>query len=194
MFIDYVTLMLVNMAAALVLLAVYVMAMPEAESRRSYAAGFGLTGLVAAVMGAHLCWAWPLPGPYNAIFGEMSVLLGALLLGAALATGCGWTLRAVAICALPAGAAAMLLGVRIMDLGLTKSPKLSGAGFILTGGGGMLVGLMLLGKARRGFRFVAAVPLLAGAAIWLFTAGTAYWGHLERWQDWMPLVFQRPPA
>ena len=76
---------------------------------------------------------WPLPGPYNIIYGELSVLLGAFLFMAGLAIHFGWDLLTIGIYALFGGAVAILLGVRIWVSGLTSEPLVAGLGFVVTG-------------------------------------------------------------
>jgi len=137
-------------------------------------------------VGFHMVFAWPIQkaGDHNltwanAAFGETTAMLGILFLGAALAVSRGWSLAPVTIYAALAGAFAVLLGVRIMVLGLSNAPILTGVGFILTGLGGPLSLAAVLAPTMRAIRAFLAVALLAAAAIWILTAVLAYWGHLE---------------
>jgi putative membrane protein len=177
-FIDYVTLMLINMTAALVVLAVFLWKGLDEEDPKHWAPAFAVPGLVAAVCGFAMTFTWPLPGPYNIAFGEMSVLLGVLLLGASWSLARSWNLRPLGIYAFFAGAAAVLVGIRFIDLSLTKSPLLSGVGFILTGLGGIFAGFILIQAKNKGPRLIGALVMLAAAAIWAWTAALAYWTHL----------------
>ena len=188
-FIDYVTLLLVNMTAGFVLLAGFVALGLGETDRRRWIPGFLIVGFVALAFGAHMTTTWPLPGPYNSAYGEMSVLLGVIFLGAALAIGMGWELTTVGVYAFLAGLAAMLLGVRFISLGLTLQPLLSGVGFVLSGLGGVFAAPTLLwfGKSLP-FRYAAALLLLAAAGIWGLTAYGAYWDHMARFAEWAPAV------
>lgn len=85
MFIDYLSLMLLNMAAGLVILAGYLYRGMESKYQKKWVPGFAITGFIALTNGYHMTWTWPLPGSYNSAFGEMSILFGVLFLGAALA-------------------------------------------------------------------------------------------------------------
>lgn len=178
MFIDYVTLMLINMAGALATLAIFLWKYPDGEDRKTWAPAFGIPGLVAAICGFAMIFTWPLPKPYNMPFGEMSVFLGILFLGTSWALAKGWNLLPVSIYAFFAGFAAVLLGVRIIDLALTQSPFLSGTGFILTGLGGVFAGLTLRLHKIKMFRILGVVTLLAAAAIWALIGYIAYWKHM----------------
>jgi putative membrane protein len=178
MFIDYVTLMLVNMAAGLVVLAFFVAFAVHKDDRRAWAPAFAITGLVATVCGFVMTFTWPLPYPYNIAFGELSVMFGLLYLAAALSLSKGWDLMPVGIYAVIAGAVAILVGVRIIVLGLTNSPALSGAGFILTGSIGVLMPLLLCARKIAAIRFLGALLPLAAAFIWAWTGCLAYWFHL----------------
>ncbi len=185
MFIDYISLMLINMAAGLLVLAWFYVRGLGKDDLRPWAAPFAATGLVALIGGLHMTFTWPVIGPYNSLFGEMSVLFGAVYLAAALALGMGWSLRPVSVYAFVAGLAAVLLGVRIIHLNLTAMPVLSGVGFILTGAAGLLLGFVVCVKSPP-LRMFAAVVVLAAAAVWALTAGMAYWMHAEMFKAYEP--------
>lgn len=176
--IDYVTLMLLNMAAALILIGCFLLLAIAKDDTKSWSPPFLMSGLVAAVTGFTMTFTWPLPSPYNIAFGEMSVLLGVLLLGAGLAIAKGWDLFPLCLYAAIAGLAAALIGIRFIDLGLSKTPLLTGIGFILTGLCGVGSSLAVEYKSSLAFRAAGATALFAAAAIWLYIGGTAYWGHL----------------
>jgi putative membrane protein len=187
MFVDYLTLLMINLAAGTALLAYYVYKGVDAEDSKSFAAGFLIVGLIAFLGGAHMVANWPLPGSYNIGFGESTVLFGAVFLGAALAISQGWSLLPVAIYALFAGVEALLVGLRIIDLGLTKSPLVSGIGFILAGAGGIAAapGLGFLKKSQT-FRYIAVASLILVSAFWAFTFYNSLWGHLESFASYVP--------
>lgn len=177
--IDYVTLMLTNMISGLLVLAAYLIWGFEHAERRVWAPVFGIVGLVATVCGLAMAFTWPIPAPYSMAYGEMSVLLGVLFLGAAWSLSGGYALWPLGIYAFIPGATAILLGVRIIHLALTSAPVMSGIGFMLTGLGGVGAGVTLWKRQARGLRVVGAVVLLAAAAIWILTAFMAYWMHME---------------
>jgi putative membrane protein len=178
MFIDYVTLMLTNMAAGLTILACFLIGPIQSPTRRNWTPAFAIVGLVAVVCGFTMTFTWPLPYPYNIPYGEMSILLGMLFLAAAWTTARDLWYTPLGIYALIAGAAAVLIGIRIIDLNLTNSPALSGIGFILTGAAGICSSLVLCMPKVKLFRYLGALVLLAAAAIWAYTAALAYWSHL----------------
>ena len=169
MFIDYIPLLLVNMAAGLVLLAVFMLRGLDSSSHR-WAPAFAIVGLVALVAGLHMTLTWPIPKLEkadlrwaNAAYGEMSVLLGVLFLGGALALGKGWSLAPVGAYALVASAAAVVVGVRIFSAHLSAAPTPTAIGFLLTAGGGVLTALALTRLGGLFSRVVAALVLLAAA-------------------------------
>ncbi len=190
MFVDYVTLMLVNMAAGLVILAAFFWKAFGGPNERSWAPALAMVGLVALSTGLHMTLTHPIPKLdetnltwANVAFGEMSVLLGVAFLAAALAVGKGWRLHGVGVYALVAGATAVVVGVRVLDLGLSQTPRLTAVGFILTGAAGLLSLLVILAPRVRALRAVAAADLLVSAAIWLTIGLPAYWSHLERFSQ-----------
>jgi putative membrane protein len=194
--IDFLTLMLVSMTAGLFLLAYYVYRGIGAENAKQWVPGFAMTGFIAVVTGLRMIFTWPLSGSYNIAFGEMSVLFGVLFLGAALALWKGWEMRTVSIYAFFAGLAAIVVGARVISLGMTKSPVVSGIGFILTGLGGLFAWLCCLAepilslRTNRTLRAIGAIVLIVAAAIWAFTGYAAYWDHLESFSKWVPLTMR----
>jgi putative membrane protein len=187
-FIDYITLLLVNMAAGLVILAVFLNRGLGSPNEKDWAPGLGIVGLVATLVGLHMALTWPIPQlPQvnlkfaNPAFGETSVMLGVLFLGAALAVAKGWRLVPVGIYAAVAGAFAILIGMRIAILELTKYPIPTGIGFVFTGLAGIQTLLIVLRPGSRPLRIIAAFDLVVAAAIWSFVAGAGYWDHLEMW-------------
>lgn len=97
MFINYITLMLINMVAGLFILASFVYQDLAEIYPKRWIPGFGMTGAIALATGLHMIWTWPVPGSFNIAYGEMSVLFGTLFLGASLALAFGWDLITVAI-------------------------------------------------------------------------------------------------
>ncbi len=192
MFINYITLMLINMVAGLFLLAYYVYQGFEGENQKHWIPGFGMTGAIALVTGLHMIFTWPVRGSFNIAYGEMSVLFGIVFIGASISLAQGWDLLTVAIYAFFAGAAAILVGLRIINLGLTKQPIVSGIGFILSGLAAMCAAPALYFKANRSLRLVGVVVLVVAALIWALVGFQAYWGHLANYSDWVPSTMQSP--
>ena len=185
MFIDYITLMLVNMAAGLVILAWFFLKGLGGPNERAWASGLAMVGLVALIAGFAMTFTWPIPklekvnlAWANAAYGETTVMLGILFLGAALAVARSWSLLPVTVYGCLAGIIGIVLGVRIGVLGLSQEPIMTAAGFVLTGLGGPLSLLVALAPERRRVRIITAIVLCIAAAIWLLTAILGYWAHL----------------
>ncbi|MCE5200116.1 MAG: DUF981 domain-containing protein [Armatimonadota bacterium] len=185
MFIDYVTLMLINTSAALVILAAYVYSGVGAPDQRKWAPALAVPALISLVLGLHMSTTWPLPGSYNAAYGDISILFGGLLAGAALALAFGWSLFPLTIYAFFAGAAAVLIGVRFIDLNLSLQPVFTGIGFIITGLCGIFAGPFLL-RPIKALRVLGAGALVVAAVIWLITGYGAYWIHIQSLSKWVP--------
>lgn len=192
MFIDYITLMLFNLSAGLVLLAAYVYFGLEESNQRRWIPGFGVVGAIALVTGLHMVLTWPVTGSFNIAFGETTLLFGALFTGTSIALAMGWELWTLAIYGAFAGLAALLIGVRMINLGLTRSPLLAGVGFILAGLGGIFAAPTLYLHTNRGLRVAGAAILLVAALIFLIIGVRSYWGHLESFADWQPLPMRSP--
>jgi putative membrane protein len=192
MFINYITLMLINLVAGLFLLAGYVYFGLNRTNQKRWVPGFGMTGAIALVTGLHMIFTWPVTGSYNIAYGETTVLFGILFLSTAIALAQGWDLLTVAIYGFFAGLAAIVIGVRIIHLDLTRRPFLSGIGFILTGLGGVFAAPTLYLQTNRALRIVGAIVLVAAALIFALTGYLAYWGHIADYSNWKPLPMQTP--
>jgi len=149
--------------------------------QKRWAPGFAASGLIALATGLHMSLTWPLDyqgGIFNIAYGETSALFGAILLGTALALWMNWGLLSIGIYSLFAAALAVVVGVRIIHLGLTAQPLLAGAGFILTGLAGAFALPVLANRDRRFLRAAGAIVLLVAVMIWVMTVYVAYWNHL----------------
>ena len=179
-------LLLLNMSAAFLILALYLMRGIEGEDRAKWAPAFGIAGLVALLGGLHMAWTWPLPSAYNVAFGEMSVLLGASYLGISWSVRKGWSPAVVGIYSALAGVAAALLGVRMLMLGQTAKPLFTCIGFCLSGLGAALFGSAARAGAKRGLRVLTGVMLIVAALMWALMAYYGYWLHMKGFAQWKP--------
>jgi putative membrane protein len=192
MFIDYLTLIMINLVAGTALLAYYIYAGMDAKDQRPYAAGFGIVGLLGIVLGLTLTFTWPLPGSYNIGYGEATTLFGAVFLATGIALSQGWDLLPVAIYAFFAGVDAVVVGVRIISLGLTKEPIISGVGFVMAGLGGVFaVPFLKWFKGNKVLRTLSAVVVLVTALLWAVTFYTSLWGHLASFSTWVPATMAK---
>ncbi len=187
MFIDYLTLIMINLVAGLVLLAFYLWKGILEENQRPYAIAFFGVGLISLVTGLHISLTWPIPGAYNISFGESTTLFGIVYLMAAVALWKGWSLLPVAIYAFFAGVYAVIAGARIYSLQVTKAPLLSALGFILGGLAGVGAAPYLAWfKNNKVVRILGILVILGAATIWFATFTGSLWGHMESFGKWVP--------
>lgn len=186
-FVDFITLLLANMAGGLFILALYLLFGLNNPSAKGWAAAFAVVGLVAFVAGMFMTLTWPVKNTpqfkavwANMAYGETSVLLGVLFLGAALAVAKGWDLVPLAVYGVVAGGVGVLLGVGLL-VQLPKMPVVAGIGFILTGGAGVLLLPAVLCRRTLLLRLLVSAALAAAGVIWAITTVQAYWGHLARY-------------
>jgi putative membrane protein len=189
MFIDFLTLMLTNLVVALVLFALFIGRCIDTNPKLVIP-GFLLTGFIALATGFRMIFTWPLPGPYNFPYGEMTIFYGGFFFMAALALIFGWDLITIGIYAFFAGIAAVIVGVRILNLNLTSEPLLAAGGFVLTGLSSILTLPALFFKKARLLRIILAVILLVCAVIWAFTGYAAYWQHFDAFAKWTPATMK----
>jgi len=193
MFIDYLTLIMINMVAGSAVLAYYLWKEIDDTNQRPYASAFGGVGLLALILGLQLSFNWPLPGSYNIAFGETTTLFGIVFLMAGYSLSQGWDLIPVSIFAFFAGVDALLVGVRILSLGLTKEPIVSAFGFILAGAGGVFAApFFMFFRNNKVFRMLAVLVLVATVVIWAVTFYGSLWGHLESFAKWVPATMAAP--
>ena len=180
MFIDYLTLIMINMVAGTALLAYYLWKGMDEADQRPYAAAFFGVGLLSLITGLQLSFTWPLPGSYNVGYGDTTTLFGVVFLITAIALWQGWNLVPVSLYAFFAGIDAVIVGVRIFSLQLTKEPLLSAVGFVLAGLGGLgAAPFFLWFKGNKTVRMLGVLLLLATAALWAVTFYGSLWGHLD---------------
>jgi putative membrane protein len=187
MFIDYLTLMLINISAGLFIMALFVFRYFDSERKRT-APGFLITGFVSLLTGFHEIFTWPIPGSYNIPFGELATLFGVIFFGLGLALLLDWDLLTLGIYATFAGAASIVLGARIYDLRMTSEPLVASAGFILTGLMALLSLPVYFLRKHLLVRILASLGLLGAAAIWATIGYLAYWQHLQAFSKWVPAL------
>jgi putative membrane protein len=185
MFIDFLTLMLINMVAAFVMFTLF-MGFSFEKNPKKFIPGFLLTGAIALVTGFRMIFTWPLPGAYNIMYGELTVLLGAFFFVTGLALQFGWELLTIGIYSFFAGAVAIILGVRILNLNLTSEPLVAAAGFILAGITAMLTLPALALPKWKWLRWLVALAAIGTAVIFCVVVFPAYWGHIESFGKWPP--------
>lgn len=186
MFTDFVALMLINLAAGLALLAHYLYQMPEAGTRRSWAAGFFAVGLVGFALGFDMVTQWPLPGGYNVAFGEPALFLSTAFLAAAITLTFEWEPLIPALYGAFGGVQAILVGIRLLQLHMTQAPTIAFLGYVSAGVGGLLALPALEWRDRRWIAIAAAVVLGLSAILWAITGYEALWSHILDFSKWLP--------
>jgi len=187
MFIDYLTLVMINLVAGSVLLAYYLWKGIDEKDQRPYAAAFFVTGLVGVVTGFQLAFTWPLPGSFNVAYSDADTLFGIVYLGTAIALWQGWSLIPVSIYAFFAGIDAIIGGMRLYSLNLGQEPLVAALGFILAGLGGVFSFPFLQWfKKNPTVRWIAIAVLVVTAGIWAVTFYAALWAHMASFAKWVP--------
>ena len=193
MFIDFLTLVMINLIAGTVLLAYYLWKGLDEKDQRPYAAGFFVTGLLGLITGLQLSFTWPLPGSYNIAFGDTTTLFGLVFLGTALALWQGWSLTPISLYSFFAGLESVLVGYVIMSQNLTQAPVLSGLGFILAGLGGLgAFPFFTWFRDNKAVRWIGILVLLATAALWAVTFYGSLGGHMTSFAKYLPPSMSTP--
>ncbi len=189
MFIDFLTLVMINLVAGTVLLAYYLWRGIDEKDQRPYASAFFVTGLVSLITGLQLSFTWPLPGSYNVGYGDATTLFGVVFLGTAIALWQGWSLIPIAIYAFFAAIDALIVGIRIWSLQLTKEPLVSAIGFVLAGLSGLGVFPFLMWfRQNKIVRWIGILLLVATALLWAVTFYGSLWDHMASFAKWVPPI------
>jgi putative membrane protein len=192
MFIDFLTLVMINLVAGTTLLAYYLWKGLDAEDQRPFAAAFGVTGLLSLILGLRLSFTWPLPGAYNVGYGDATTLFGVVFLATAISLAKGWDMLPVSIYGFFAGVDAVIVGLRIWSLQLGKEPLAAAVGFVLAGLGGVFSFPFLRWfRDNKLVRWIAILVLLATAAIWAVTFYASLWSHLASFSNWVPATMAK---
>ena len=187
MFIDYLTLVMINLVAGSVLLAYYLWKGMDEIDQRPYASAFFITGLVGLITGLQLSFTWPLPGSFNVGYGDAAALFGAVFLAAGISLWQGWDLIPVTIYAFFAGIDAIIVGFSLYANKLGQEPVVAAVGFILAGLGGLgAFPFFMWFKDNKAVRWIAIIVLLAAAAIWAVTFYSALWAHMTAFAKYVP--------
>jgi len=193
MFIDFLTIMLLNLVAGFTMLAIFIF--KYMDNPKVMIPGFLITGLTGSITGGYMIFTWPLPGNANIAFGEPSFLFGIIFLVAAIAIAKDWDLVTVTIYAFFAGIAAVIIGIGILTMGMTKSPIISALGFITAGLAGIGAFPLYLLRKNKVIRILAALAMLGIAGLWGITTAGSYYGHLDSFKGWKPATMvSAPPA
>ncbi|MGB8214835.1 MAG: DUF981 domain-containing protein [Anaerolineales bacterium] len=187
MFIDFLSVVLINLVAGSVLLAYYLWKGIDEKDQRPYAAAFFVVGLLGLITGLQLSFTWPLPGSFNVGYGDATTLFGLVFLGMSLALWQAWSLIPVSIYAFFAGIDAIIVGIRLYSLQLGQEPLLAAVGFVLAGLGGVgAFPFLQWFKDNKLVRWIAIVVLVASAAVWAVTFYGALWAHMSAFAKWVP--------
>lgn len=190
MFIDFLTLVMINMIAATILLLFYLWKGMDEKDQRPYAAIFFMTGLLSFVTGLQISFTWPLPGSFNVVYGDAITLFGVVFLATSIALWQGWSFLPVAIYSFFAGLDAIIGGIRLYSLNLGSGVyEVVAAGFILTGLGGVSAFPFLQWfKNNKTVRSIAMVVLLVAAVIWFIVFCNAIWVHMATFANYVPVA------
>lgn len=185
-YINYLTLMMLGVIFGLVLGGTYLVKGIQFEKQSQWIPGFLITGILTFFPALRMIYVWPLPGSHNILFGEPVVLFGAIFLVAALVIYKQWSLFYLAAFVFLAGLVTLLLGIRVMSLGLTDYPSLAGVGYLFTAIAALLTPFSVKSPDNRGLINLNSAIAYLAALIWLFIVLIAYWNHLSEFSEWSP--------
>jgi putative membrane protein len=184
--IDYLAVMLVTVGIGLALLAFYLYFAPDESKRQTWGGGFLTVGLVLFFLALNIDLHWILPSSYNIAFGEPALLFAAIYGVTGILLLLKQDILGPSIVGFFAGIVPIVVGLRMMNMGMTSEPGLSGTGYILAGLGGML-NLPAIGyKNQRAVAILAAIVLIVGAVIFAYMGYGAFWSHLAAFAKYAP--------
>ncbi len=87
----------------------------------------------------------------------------------------------------------MIVGIRILVLGLGQEPLVAAIGFVLSGLGGIFAFPFLKWfKNNKAVRYIGVIVLLLAALIWAVTFYNALWAHMASFAKWVPATMATP--
>ncbi|MBN1369765.1 MAG: DUF981 domain-containing protein [Dehalococcoidaceae bacterium] len=192
MYIVFVTLMNANVAVALFLLAVFVYRGIFSESARNFVPAFTITGAVATATGLNMVFTAPMPGSWNIVMGESSVLIGVLLLGTAWSISKSYSFTPLGVYGAMAGIVVITMGLRVINLELGSNPMPTGLALIVAAVPGIFsLPAAFFAKSNPGLsrlcQWAAIILLVVAAGMLAYTAITGYWGHLDSFKEFRPI-------
>lgn len=191
MFIDYLTLIIINVVAGLFILAWFLWKGLDQEDKKPWSAAFFGVGLISFITGLQISFTWPFPSSYNIAFGDSTTLFGLTYLVVAIALWKEWDLFPASLIGVFSGISSFLYGLRILSLQLTQTPLISGLGFIFAGLAGFFSAPFLLWfRNNKVMRVLAILLVLAATAIWFVEFVGASWGHMEMFAKWVPATMK----
>lgn len=148
-----------------------------ADYLNGYVAPLYAIGAFLAITGAFVALTWPLPSPYDIIFGDTAMAFGLILIAGGYAVRNGYGFESLSVPSAFIGAYSLVAGYQIWKLGLTNSPQVSAALFASAGLAGIVAYPALRLKSRgAAYAFMA---LAAVAAVTAFAIGVlATFGHI----------------
>lgn len=187
MFIDNVTLLLIGTAASYMTIAGYLFfGINDSENQSMWAAAFGIVGGMLVAAGFYVIWLWPLPGAFNMAYGEMSILLGVMMVGACWSLVKGVSLLPLSIPAFFFGGVALVMAYGFYKLGMTPKPVPTAIGFAVSGICGVLAFVPLAFRKQQIFRIAGGLVCAAVSLFWAYTAYMGYFGHLTAFAKYLP--------
>ncbi|MDA8345475.1 MAG: DUF981 domain-containing protein [Thermaerobacter sp.] len=184
--IDYLAVMLVSVGVGLALLAFYLFFAPDESKRPTWGGAFLIIGLVLFFLALNIDLHWILPSSYNIAFGEPALLFATIYSVAGILLLMKQDLLGPAIIGFFAGIVPIVVGLRMMNMGMTSEPGLSGTGYILAGLGGMLTLPAIGYKNQKTIVYLAALVLIVAAVIFCYMGYGAFWSHLASFAKYAP--------
>ncbi|MCW1294068.1 MAG: DUF981 domain-containing protein [Candidatus Parvarchaeota archaeon] len=175
---DYLTIMLIDLAAGLFILTLFLWKLSKPKEYSRYTIGFLMTGFLGLITALPMVLSWPLPGSYNIAFGEPMLFFSIILLSIGFAIEKHWAFDGIVIFGVLGAIMAIVIGAQIYSLGMTSSPFVAMAGYVLTGLGGLIAAPLLYYPKNKGLLVIATILFVLAALLWLYIGYSAYLAHL----------------
>lgn len=175
---DYLTIMLIDLAAGLLVLTLFLWKLSKPKEYSRYTIGFFMTGFLGLITALPMVLMWPLPGSYNIAFGEPMLFFSVILLAIGFAIEKHWAFDSIVVFGVLGAIMSIVIGVQIYNLGMTNSPFAAMGGYVLTGLGGLIAAPLLYHPKNKGLLVTATVLFVLAALLWLYIGYSAYFVHL----------------
>lgn len=185
MYIDFLTMILLNSGIGFILLAFFLLYGWEKREAAKWMPGFLLTGSLNTLSGLMIVFTWPLPKSYNILYGELSVFSGILFLGLAFSLYWNWDFMTLGVYSFFTGILSFLMGIKILQAGITSNPQFSSGLFFTAGISGILLFPLTLFN-QKFIRLFSACFILISAFLFFVKAYGSYWNHIDKFMEYSP--------
>lgn len=178
-FIDYLTIMLIDLAGGLINLTWFLWKLNKPKEYSKFVSGFLLVGILGLLTSLPMVLTWPLPGSYNIAFGEPMLLFSLIFLLLAISIIKQWPWDGIVVFAVLGSIMAIVIGIAIYSFNLTNTPFFAMMGYLMTAFGALISSYLVYRPKNKPLLILATILFVLSTILWLYIGYYAYYMHLS---------------